>query len=618
MSRFWIFFVQHFRFTYLILGLIILLGLVSVAIMPKESDPEVTIPVGIVLTAYPGASAIDVEELVTNEIEQEIESLEDLDGYSSSSSEGLSSITVEFDADADVDDRMRALKDAVDDAQPDLPDEVESSYVKQISITDTPILSMSMTADVSKPELKKMAELFQDEAEKIKGISEVNVSGTQDREIQVIADQSKLDQFGISLISVLRAIQAQDVQLPLGTIEQNQKKYSVRFEASLKETELIPDIPVGTKEGQPILLRDVAIVTDGLQEETTISRLSQDGKEANSAVGIEIFKKDGADILKLVDEVQAKIEEMQEGKLTGTEFVVTFDLGQYIRNDLGNLLWSGFQTIALVFLVLYFFLGRREAILAGMSIPITFMMTFIGLSFLGYTINFLTLFSLVLSLGILVDATIVIVEGMYMNINIGKSAKEAAKNTIREFHSPVTSGILTTVSAFVPMMFASGIMGQFIRTIPVTVIIVLLSSLFVGLAITPIIGSRLIKKSFEIKKGETHYSQVGFIQKLGEWYESKLRALLKDRKQQRKLMMTLVVLFFLSFSLIRCVAFTPALSPSSIRAISLTCSSKAHWVSDKWVPIRATAGKLSWWSLITPHGHSVITSLFGIGLTIRW
>lgn len=557
MSRFWYFFVDHFRFTYLLLALVILLGFISVYLMPKESDPEVSIPVGVVTVVYPGASAVDVEELVTNVIEEEIDGLDELDKYSSTSSEGLSVISVQFDADADIDDRIRALKDAVDDSVRDLPDEVEKPFVKQVSVSDDPMMIISMTvnparsagAAVSAPRLKKMAEYFQEEVEKIDGVSEVKVTGVQDREIQVTVDQAKLIQYEVSLLEVVRAIQNHDAQLPIGTIEQRGSKYSVRLEAGLKDAGVIPNIPVTERGGQPVFVKDLAIVTDGLVSVSSLSRLSLAGAQAVPAVGLEIFKRDGGDILKTTAAVAEIVDRMEEDEASGVEFVISFDLGEFIRRDLGNLIFSGMQTILIVFFLLYFFLGRREALLAGLSIPITFLMTFIMLSFLGYTINFLTLFSLVLSLGILVDATIVIVEGLYMHINLGESRVEAVKKTIKEFHSPVTSGILTTVSAFVPMMFASGVMGQFIRTIPVTVIVVLISSLFVGLALIPVIGSRLIKKTLDIKEGERHYSKVGFIQKLGSWYEKKLSVLLHSKRQQKYLFLGLITLFVFSMSM---------------------------------------------------------------------
>lgn len=550
MSRVWIFFIEHFRFTYVILLTIVLSGLVSVYLMPKESAPEVVVPIGVVTTIYPGASALDVEELVTNEIEDEISDLDDLDTYTSTSAEGVSSIVVEFDPNSEIDGRIRALKDAVDNALPDLPDEVDRSIVKQITLADQPMMIFSFSVDVPEEELKRIAETVQDELEKLTGLSEAKLVGVRDREIQVTVDQAKLELYDLSIGEVVRAIQSNDAQLPVGSIEQQQKKYTVRFEGGLKETSLIRQIPITTRGTQPVYVSDVAAVTDGFQERSSLSRLSLAGAPAEGSISVEIFKRERADIVTLTNAIYATLEDLKKDILKDAEVFISFDEGERIQDDLYGLLNNGFQTIVIVFLLLYLFLGWREALLAGISIPVTFLITFIFLSSLGFTINFLTLFSLILALGILVDSTIVIVEGIHSAINEGHSPIEAAKATIHEFQWPVISGIMTTVAAFFPMTFASGVTGQYIRTIPVTVSIVLLASLFVALTIIPVIGSRTLKKTDKAHPSEENVvSKIQFIHRLGLWYEGVLRKILSDVKHHWQVFTSLVVAFVISMSL---------------------------------------------------------------------
>lgn len=552
MKRIWYFFIEHFRFTYIVLLTILLLGAAAIYSMPKESNPEVIVPVGVVTTIYPGASALDVEELVTSEIEEEIDELDDLDTYTSTSSEGVSSIVVNFLASSDIDDRIRALKDAVDDALVDLPEDVERPFVNQISFEDEPIMILSFTVDADDRELKIISETIQDELETITGVSEAKVVGTRDREIQITVDQSQLELYELSLNDVVNAIQRQDAQLPVGSIEQNNRSYTVRFEGGLKdELSSLSTVPVTSIGDQPLLLKDVAKVTDGFERRSTISRLSQNGSPAMQSLSIEIFKESGDDIITLVDAVEVKLDEMANTVLQGAEIVVNYNEGDIIKTDLSNLINSGLQTIIIVFLILMYFLGFREASLAGLSIPITFIMSFIGLSALGYTINFLTLFALILSLGILVDATIVIVEGMHYHTSIGKTPKEAAKATIDEFQWPVIAGIMTSVSAFIPMMFASGVVGQFIRTIPVTVITVLLSSLFVAMAIIPVIGTRLLKEKEAVHGGSENkvVAKVDFIQRFADRYIKWLGNFLEHQKHQRLFFTGLAAAFIASVSL---------------------------------------------------------------------
>ncbi|MGE3279040.1 MAG: efflux RND transporter permease subunit [Candidatus Altimarinota bacterium] len=552
MSRVWIFFIEHFRFTYVVLTTIILSGLVSVYLMPKESAPEVVVPIGVVTTIYPGASALDVEELVTNEIEDEISDLDDLDTYTSTSSEGVSSIVVEFDPNSQIDDRIRALKDAVDDALPDLPDEVDRSIVKQITLADQPMMIFSFSVDVPERELKSIAETVQDELEKLPGLSEAKLVGVRDREVQVTVDQAQLELYGLSLGEVVRAIQSNDAQLPVGSIEQQQKKYTVRFEGGLEDPSLIADIPIRSLGTQPVYVSDVAQVTDGFQEQSSLSRLSLDGEMAEGSISVEIFKRERADIVTLTNAIYATLDELKKGVLRDAEVFISFDEGERIQDDLFGLLNNGWQTILIVFLLLYLFLGWREALLAGISVPVTFLITFIFLSILGFTINFLTLFSLILALGILVDSTIVIVEGMHSYVQEGKSPIEAAKATIHEYQWPVISGIMTTVAAFFPMTFASGVTGQYIRTIPVTVSIVLLASLFVALTIIPVIGSRYLKKSHNDsahRSEDKTISSVEYIHRLGVWYEKRLRKILSDTKHHWQVFAFLVIAFVISMSL---------------------------------------------------------------------
>jgi len=550
MSRIWIFFIEHFRFTYVVLLTIVLTGLVSVYLMPKESAPEVVVPIGVVTTIYPGASALDVEELVTNEIEDEISDLDDLDTYTSTSSEGISSIVVEFDPNSDIDGRIRALKDAVDDAQPDLPNEVERSVVTQITLADQPMMIFSFSADVPEVELKRMAEEVQDELEKLPGLSEAKLVGVRDREIQVTVDQSKLELYGLSLSQLVQAIQKNDAQLPVGSIEQQHKKYTVRFEGGLKDTSLIPQIPIRTLGAQPVYVSDVATVTDGFQQRSSLSRLSLEGQPAEKSISVEVFKRERADIVTLTNRIYDTLDKLQAGVLKDAEVFISFDEGERIQDDLFGLLNNGLQTIIIVFLLLYLFLGWREAVLAGISIPVTFLITFTVLSGRGFTINFLTLFSLILALGILVDSTIVIVEGMHANVQEGKSAIEAAKATIHEFQWPVISGIMTTVAAFFPMTFASGVTGQYIRTIPVTVSIVLIASLFVALTIIPVIGSRNLKKADrQHLNDENVISKIHLVHRLAVWYEHRLRKILSDVKHHWQVFTALMLSFFISMSL---------------------------------------------------------------------
>ncbi len=540
----WNFFLNHYRFTYILIIASIVIGLISTITIPKESTPEVKIPVGTVMTVLSGASSEDVERLITNEIEDKISTLEELDTYSSISAEGVSMITVTFDSKSDIDERIRALKDAVDEALPDLPGEVERPFVKEISFDDEPIMYISLAANVHDIELKRIAEDTADKLERIKGISEIDIIGAYDREAQIVIDQRKLELYDISISQVLQVLRAQNSTLPGGTLEYDGIRYPVKFEGDIESPEEIGFIPITTIEGTPIYVRDIATVVDSTKRPSTISRVSMNGETPKNAVTLNVKKRTGGDIIEISDTVKSEVEKLQKDILRDATVFYSLEMAEYIKEDLTRLIKSGTQTIIIVTLLLVFILGLKPALIAGLSIPLSFLIAIAGLSYMDSTINFLSLFSLVLALGILVDSAIVLVEGCYKKIEEGQSSFTAAKNTIAQFKAPITSGVGTTVAAMVPMLFASGVIGEFIKHIPITVTLVLFSSLFVTLAFLPALTAKLLKKGREKKaNGE------GIFTKFRARYAARLKTFLQSKREKRMLSAALIIGFVLSIML---------------------------------------------------------------------
>lgn len=582
MERFWIFFLNRYRFTYLLVSVIMLLGIISIWSMPKESDPQVSIPIGVVSTVLPGASAGDVESLVTDEIEKKVLDLDDIKKVTSTSSEGISTIIAEFEASSDIVDRIRALKDAVDEAVPSLPSEAQRPFVKHISVSDEPILVVTLALNASEDELHRLSESIRDEIEAVSGVSEVTLSGVRNREVQITVDEAKLSQYGMSLSEVLQSLRNQNANLPVGSIEQNKTLYTIRFEGGIDTTEKIASLPVKTVGNYPVFIRDIASVTDGFSTQSTLARLSLTGQKAQRAISLNVFKKDKTDVIELVDTIHARLDNLKSTTLSNVQVHFSLDRAERIREDINNLLINGLETVIIVALLLLVFLGKREAIVAGISIPLTFLVAFIILGLLGSTLNFLVLFSLILALGILVDSAIVVTQSMHVEMGKGLSPIDAAQTTIRQFQWPIISGVLTTMSAFVPMMFASGVTGQFIRSIPITVNLVLGASLFVSLALIPMLASRVMKSQ---KKGQAALPvgphpnpplerggnmvapetrdkyQIGahnatsqperphLIDRLANWYGKTLEHFLRNADRQKKLAKLLFIALAVSFAM---------------------------------------------------------------------
>lgn len=492
------FFIKNFRFTYLIIIAIVFLGIYSVIIMPREADPEVKFPFALVTTVYPGASPTDIEELVTDEVENSIKNLENLRIYTSNSKQGFSSIFVEFLATADLQESYQKLRDSVDTVKPLLPKEAQDPVVTEIRASDLPIITYSLVSDLSITELKKYAEVIQTELESIKDVSKVPITGGLERELQVIVDQKKLVNFNISLGQVISAISRTNFNLPLGNIEADNFRYYVRVEGKLAKTAQLDDIVLATRNNVPIYLRDVATIRDSHKERTTISKIGTKDSEPLNTVSLSVYKKTGGNILDIVDESKKEIENLiNSGKLpSNIKIEKTNDNSWFIRDTLNRLGRSGLQTMLLIVILLFTVLGLRGALITGLSVPLAFLMAFLFLYIDNNTLNSMVLFSLIISLGLMVDNSIIIMEGINeYRTQYKKTSSQAAILSVWNFKWAIISGTLTTVAAFIPMLLVSGILGEFFSFIPKTISATLLSSLFVALVIIPTLASRFIKEN---------------------------------------------------------------------------------------------------------------------------
>jgi multidrug efflux pump subunit AcrB len=564
----WVFLIRKNRLTYLIVAFLIIFGLLTIRQLPKELNPEVEIPIAVIVTAYPGASPPDVEEQVTKEIENQISDTEGLKKIDSDSSLGFSSITVEFEADRDVETSIGKLKDEVDKVKNDLPEDATDPQVVEISLDDQAIFSTTLTGEnYDVADLKKFAEDIKKEIKNVPYVSDVAVIGGRDRVIKVDVNQDKISQAGISLQEIIRTLTTNNVNFPVGSIELGDSNYSIRIEGEFKTAQEIGSLTVGFVDGKPILLSDVAKVEDGFGKERSRSRLSVKGSEPMEAVTIQVFKKTGGDITEVVEDVKKRIE-----KRKGIDYPedvnveVTMDLSTYISESIEDLSKNGMTTIVIIFILLFVFLGWKEALIAGLSVPFSFFISFIFMAVTGESLNFLSLFSLILALGLLVDSAIVIVEGMYNKIaSYSVTGYQAAISTVKEYATPLLTGILTTVAAFLPLLFIEGIMGQFMKTIPVVVITTLLAALFVSLTIVPAIGATFLdtrKKKKPSNKKTKHFlkKHLGsedrgdrwanrIFEKISKRYYNFIPKLIGSRRKRRFVMITIWILFFISISL---------------------------------------------------------------------
>lgn len=547
-KNFWTFFVNNNKLTLILILLFLVFGTFSIFQIKKESAPEVDIPVALISTIYPGASAEDVEELITYPIESKVLSIDEIHKISSVSKNSVSVIIVQFDVKANSNEKIAELKDEVDKAKKDLPKDAEDPRVEKISFENIPIIRYSLTGPYDLAYLKNLADDVKDEFEKELGVSKVEIIGGEEREFQVITKKDLLDKYNISILQVTKAISSANTDIPIGKIEADGENYNIKFNGRIKGVEEIKNTLISNVRGSPVFVKDVAEVVDGKKELDSASMLSLNGKKSMPAVSINVFKTYEADTVEVSKKIEKRLNELKQNYFPEyVEIELIDSKADTIKKDLMGLFLSGIQTIIIVFLILLTFIGKRESVLASLSVPLTFFITFIILKSIGYSLNFITLFSLILALGVLVDSAIVIVEGMNRYIKNGLSLKKAAIETINEFKAPLISGVLTTVVVFLAMLIVSGIVGEFLKPIPITITIVLLSSLFVALSLIPTIsvGWRN-KKTINLKKD----TKGGFmLTKIINFYKSILNKIFYNEKLQKKFTIIIISLFIFSLAL---------------------------------------------------------------------
>ena len=470
-------------------------GLVSYLRVPRESMPEIVIPNIIVTTVYAGVAPGDIETLVTQPLEDELNTIADVKVISSTSREGVSSINVEFVAGMDMTEALQRLREKVDLAKPELPAAANDPQIFEINTSQFPIMQVNVAGPYNQVRLREVAEDIQARFEQIPSVLEAQLSGGLEREVHVDVDLAKLKFYGLAFADVSDAVRGENVTVPGGSIDVGELKYLVRVPGEFEATSAIGDIVIETRAGRPVYVRDVATVDFGFKERDSYARL-----DGFPVISLAIVKRSGANILETADAVRAVLAEVEPTLPPGTVTKITADQSNDIKDMVSSLENNIISGLLLVVAVLLFFLGTRTAPFVGLAIPLSMLISFVIMQLIGFTLNMVVLFSLILALGMLVDNAIVVVENIYRYRERGFARAEAARFATGEVSTPIIASTATTLAAFVPLAFWPGIVGEFMKYLPLTLIIALSSSLFVALVILPTLASRLIET--EGVKGE--------------------------------------------------------------------------------------------------------------------
>jgi len=483
-----------------------LIGRATYITMPRENFPDVKVPVVTITTALEGANPTDVEISVTIPLETDLEGIEGLEELRSTSSEGLSIINLEFDPEVDTEVALSRTRDAVDKAKADLPTDADEPIVKEFSFSgDVPVMVLNIVGskNVALSQLHELAEKIEDILKRITGVLDVKLRGGREREVLVEVDPERLRFYKMTLAQVQGVLSGTNRNVSAGVAEGTTNRIVMRAPGEFENPADIFNLIVGTAaNGTPIYMRDIAGVRYSFEDEKSRARVydfTAAGENSinryaapKKSVTIEVMKKSGENLLAMTDAIKQTI-----GKLAlspDVDIIISLDQSKDVRMMLADLENGIGTSLLLVLFVIFIGLGVRNAFLVAWAIPFSMLIAIIVLAVFDITLNMIVLFSLILALGMLVDNAIVIVENIYRNYCMGLSRPQAALKGTSEVAWPVITSTATTVGAFFPMIFWPGIMGEFMGFLPKTVIIVLLSSLFVALVINPTLCALFMKR----------------------------------------------------------------------------------------------------------------------------
>jgi multidrug efflux pump len=467
--------VNHTTSVLVLFFIITVMGVLSYRAIPKESFPEIVQPMFVVNTIYPGVSPADVESQVTRVLEEDLSTISDLDELRSTSVEGYSSITVAFESTVDVQEALTQVREKVDLSKPDLPADVEEPTIFEFDFAEIPIMSVNLSGEYGLVRLKAIAEELQDRLETLPGVLRADVRGGLEQQVKVEVDLARLQYYDVSMGDVVAAIRNENVNIPGGSIDVGETKYLVRVDGELDDPSVIEDFVVSSEDGRAVYVRDVATVDFGFAERESFARMGGD-----PVVTLDIVKRSGENIIETAEAVSHEIELMRPDFPPSTEVSITGDQSRQIEMMVESLGHHIIMGMILIVAVLFFFLGLRTSMLVAVSIPTSLLLSFVTFRLLGISLNMIVLFSLILALGMLVDDAIVVVENIYRFIEQGWERKLAVKKATGEVAIPVISS-----TAFLPLLFWPGQVGDFMGYLPVTLVITLTASLVVAFTIVP-------------------------------------------------------------------------------------------------------------------------------------
>lgn len=470
----------------------VLFGIYAYFVIPVEAEPEVTIPWVSVYVPYLGAAPEEVENLIVRDIEEELRGIENLKHIFSTASSSGAQVWVEFEIGGDLKESYRDVQEAINRIKYKFPDDAQDPIIRELKMSNRPIIRAVLLSDgsreISYEKLADWAEDLKKPIEGVTGISHVDIFGGKEREFKIVLDPALLKAKKIGVGDVINAVRNSNISFPAGSVTLDRRDYLINFKSKFQNVQDVRRSFITNRNGTPIYIEDVASVLDTLEETSSYSRV-----DSKPGVTLSVYRRTGVNIVKSVNGVKAVVENYQEKLPKGVELEITSDMSDYVKDNINNLKNSAVFGGILVTLILIIGIGWRNAPLVALAIPFIIIIT-IGLVFLfGYSLNNMTFFGLILLLGIVVDGAIVIVESSFRHLEYGYNKLEAARKGINEVGTAVMASALTTMGAFTPMLFVSGIMGEFLSLIPITIIMALSVSIIIDHIVIPVFAAKMLK-----------------------------------------------------------------------------------------------------------------------------
>lgn len=549
------FLLKRFRLLFLLIFVIIIAWIIGLKSLPLESTPEINIWVWVVTVVLPWATPETIEDLITKKLEKEISKIKGLDTITSTSLNSMSMIQVQFKSSTDTKTAIRDLKDKVDLAKAKFPSDTKEPIVKEVSFSDTPIWTFAISWNYTWRELYKYAQKIQEKLEQNSLISEANITGWEQIDFEVSIDPRKLESFWLTLDNVNNVIKSNNITIPIWSYDIGNFTHNINIDSRFYDTSSLSNLIVAKQQDSLIYLKDIATITEKSKKKTSMARLWTTLELPKNSVTIWVVKKSGWSIVNLIDEWLVALDELKKTNILPNDLKITtvVDQSERIKLDQHHLIRDWLITVLLVFIVLFLIIWIKEALVAWLAAPIVFLMTFVIMDIAGQTLNFLSMFALILSLWLLVDDAIVIISAMNQYKKTGKfTTYQCALLVVRDYKRVVISTTLTVVWIFSAMLFMTGIIGKFIFSIPFIITVTLLCSLLVAFTLNPALSVFFNRNEYKNKDKKESFLDKWLIniEPIQNLYERVIQKLIWNKKLAKFFLIFIFILFVSSIALI--------------------------------------------------------------------